>query len=61
MQTAIYLISAVLLLIAAHFVFNRIVAQAYLNKGKLGWLALTIQFPDRAEHHPEDGRVCRSR
>lgn len=44
MQTVIYLISVVLLLTAAYIVFNQVVAQAYLKKGKLGWLASTLQL-----------------
>ena len=44
MQTVIYLISAVLLLTAAYYVFNRVVAQAYFKKGRLGWWASTLQF-----------------
>jgi protein-S-isoprenylcysteine O-methyltransferase Ste14 len=41
---AIYLISMVLLLSAAYFVFYHVVAQDYLNKGHLGWLAATFQL-----------------
>ena len=44
MQTAIFLISTVLLLSAAYFVFHRVVAQDYLNKGRLGWWASTLQL-----------------
>ncbi len=44
LQTAIYLISTALLLIAAYIVFNRVVAQEYKNNGRLGWWASTLQF-----------------
>ena len=44
LQTAIYLISTALLLVAAYIVFNRVVAQDYKNKGRLGWWASTLQF-----------------
>ena len=44
MQTVLYLVCAVLLLFAAHFIFNRVVAKDYLNRGRLGWLASTLQL-----------------
>ncbi|MEN8172896.1 MAG: isoprenylcysteine carboxylmethyltransferase family protein [Chloroflexota bacterium] len=44
MQTATYLISSVLLLTVAYFVFHRVVAQEYLNQGRLGWWASSLQF-----------------
>ena len=44
MQTQIYLISSVLLLTSAYFVFHHVVAQDYLNKGRLGWWASALQF-----------------
>jgi len=44
LQTAIYLVSTALLLVAAYIVFNHVVAQDYKNKGRLGWLASTLQL-----------------
>ena len=44
MQTIIYLASSVLLIIATYLVFNHVVAQDYLKKGRLSWWASTLQL-----------------
>ena len=44
MKIFIYLISTSVLLTAAYLVFHRIVAKDYLNKGRLGWRASTLQL-----------------
>ncbi len=44
MDVAVFLLSAVLLLAFAYLVFYRVVAQDYLKKGRLSWLASALQL-----------------
>lgn len=44
MQIAVYLVSAILLLVAAYLVFHRVVAKDYRKKGRLGWWASFLQL-----------------
>jgi protein-S-isoprenylcysteine O-methyltransferase Ste14 len=44
MQAVYYLICATLLLSAAYFIFHRVVANDYLDKGRLGWRASGLQL-----------------